>query len=106
MLKKLTIEVHTIEGLAALLSTPGLKVDLSTLTSPTPITLTREKAKTSRPRPSGHLIYFKSPKYHKPTIDIRKSLEQNNVKVTDITLNSWRVGTWQNSLKRAIARSR
>ena len=44
MLKKPTIEVHTIEGLATLLSTPGLKVDLSTLTSPTPITLTREKA--------------------------------------------------------------
>lgn len=105
MLKKLTIEVHTIDGLVTLLSTPGLRVDLSTLTPQTLTPLTREKAKSSRSLPSGHLIYAKSSRSHKPVIDIKRTLSHHNMSITDITLNSWRVGTWQNSLKRAIVRS-
>lgn len=95
---QVTITIKTPEALLNLLSIPG--VELLIPTTPSKI---REQSAAKRLLPSGNLLYKKGAGPRR-IIDIDASLQYNRVSRADILSRSWKDGTWQNSLKRAIGR--
>jgi hypothetical protein len=78
-------------------------MDIQSLT-PTPVVSKNEPVQRrllQRP-----LVYNYHPGVRGRKIDIGMSLETNNVTLKQITETKWRNGSWQNSLKRAIASQR
>lgn len=97
-----SVTVHSLGALTQLLSTPGVTVNLTP--TPTP-TITREHSTTKRPLPSHSIIYYRPSPYSQLRIDINATLRHHNLSRTDILSKKWKIGTWQNSVKRAMART-
>ena len=89
-------DLNTIKGVL------GPDVDLVSITenkpAPTAVTTFTVKNRSF----DGHLVHLKTHR-SRPQIDVAATLKANRVTEGEIMGTSWPLGTWQHSLKRAIA---